>query len=72
MNNNRMEKITIILMLLISFWVPLAGVLLYFLSGKRYPELRKKIIIAAAIGFLVNYGLNVMKDHRMLWWKGFE
>ena len=68
MENNRFEKVMIVLMLVISFWVPIAGILLYFLAGKRYPELRKKILIAAVIGFAVNYGLNVMKDHKMLWW----
>ncbi|MCR4856436.1 MAG: hypothetical protein K5908_09725 [Erysipelotrichaceae bacterium] len=68
MENNRFEKVMIVLMLVISFWVPIAGILLYFLAGKRYPELRKKILIAAVIGFVVNYGLNVMKDHKMLWW----
>ncbi len=68
MENNRFEKVMIVLMLVISFWVPIAGILLYFLAGKRYPELRKKILIAAVIGFVVNYGLNIMKDHKMLWW----
>ncbi len=68
MQNNRFEKIMITAMLVISFWVPIAGIVLYFLSRNRYPELQKKILIAAAAGFVVNYALTEMKDHQMLWW----
>jgi len=67
--NNKTEKLMMILMLVISFWVPLAGILLYFLAGKKYPELRKKILIAAALGFIVNYALTLAKERNMLWWR---
>lgn len=60
-------KIYQILMLVVSFWVPLAGILLLFLTAKNYPELRKKIIIATLLGFVVNFGLTICKQNGWLW-----
>ena len=72
MKNNNTEKIMTVLMLLISFWVPVAGIVLLFLTRGRYPQLQKKILIATVAGFVVNYALTVMKENSMLWWGGMN
>ena len=57
----------ITVMLVISFWVPLAGIILLFLTAKSYPELRRKIMIATVSGFIVNYALTICKQNGWLW-----
>lgn len=60
------------LMLIVSFWVPLAGILLLILTAKKYPELRKKILIATITGFCVNYGLTICKQNGWLWYGAMQ
>lgn len=61
------SNLYVTIMLVISFWVPLAGIILLFLTGKTYPELRKKLLIATITGFAVNFALTIAKQNGWLW-----
>ena len=44
-----------ILSVVISFWIPLIGFLTWFIYKKSNPRNSKHYLIAASIGFVVNY-----------------
>lgn len=43
---------------IVSFWVPLAGFVIWLLARKTNPKVAKYILIMALIGFALNYILS--------------
>jgi len=62
MNNNNKLILNIVAIIgyAISFWIPLLGIGLWVVMRKSNPKIARNNLIAAGIGFVLNYGLSFL------------
>ncbi len=61
MNLNKIFSILLqVVGIAVSFWIPLIGFLLWFVTQKSNPKTARYYLIAAVVGFVVNYILTFL------------
>jgi len=49
------------LLYIVSFWIPVIGIVLWLMNRKSNPKLAKNILIVSLVGFGANYILSYLR-----------